>query len=180
MRKWRQKNRVVVEETMDKYIRLKSFIDTEIGKKQWPYKVISGESESERVLVNEDEFMILPDSEHNDPGHLLVLFKDVKLTCLRELRGEHVALLQKVQERVKALSNSDCKMMYFHYPPSVWQLHLHVVNTSDGLRTTNDMQKVHFLSDVMQHLVIDSDFYRKNTMTFVLPPFHDIVLTQKD
>jgi hypothetical protein len=57
----------------------------------------------------------------------------------------------------------------------VWQLHLHVASPCDVLRTTNDMQKVQFLDDVVSNLQIDSDYYRKATMTYVLPVGHDLI-----
>jgi hypothetical protein len=89
-------------------------------------------------------------------------------------------MLENVAKKVSSMAtcNQEQPMIYFHYPPSVWQLHLHVTIPSDGLYTTNSMQKVFFLQDVVSNLKIDFDFYSKATMTYVLPAGHDLVTCQ--
>lgn len=176
MRKWQKKPRVIVHETSDVHERLKPFIASEIDKKQWPYQVIEGESEAESVIERSDEFLVLPDVESCDDIHWLALFSDTNLKSIRSLRGHHIPLLQRAVQSVERLQTERPVMMYFHYPPSVWQLHMHVVSPCEGLRTTNDMQRVHFVTDVIRNLEIDPEYYTKATLTFVLPVFHDLVL----
>ena len=171
--------RAVVHETPLVLGRAEGFIASEIQKKQWIYGIIAGERESEAVMHDEGEFMILPDSDAlNDGVHVvnwLVIFKDLGLRSLRDLRGVHVGLLRRVKAKILDLFPFKSCMMYFHCPPSVWQLHLHVSAPCDVLRTTNDMQKVQFLDDVMSNLGIDPDYYAKATLTYVLPIGHEFI-----
>ena len=158
---------------------MQDFIRGEIAKKQWIYQIINGEKEQETILHRCDQFIILPDTDaFNDEGVLnwIVIFTDTSLSSMRCLRGEHVPVLQAIKERVADLVPAQfaSPMIYFHYPPSVWQLHLHVAAPCDALRTTNSMQKVCFLEDVMCNLRIDSDYYAKATMTYILPSNHEL------
>lgn len=172
MRRWRyNKNRVVICETAETHKKMNEFIKTEIDKKTWPYKVIGGEAEAERVVHREKQFLIVPDVE--EFTHMLVLFTERRLQSIRNLRGRDLPLLRQVAVMVREKLGSD-KMVYFHYPPSVWQLHLHVTSASDGLRTTNDMQKVHFLDDVIRNIELKTDYYAHATLTYVLPFYHDL------
>ena len=92
------RNRVVIGETGEMNDRMKLFVQNETFRKQWLYQVIEGESESERVLRRDPEFILLPDVESDeDFSHLLVLFTGLNLTSLR---GEHIPLLRRVQETV--------------------------------------------------------------------------------
>jgi m7GpppX diphosphatase len=171
----------MIHETADAYRSeaMQDFIQVEIAKKQWIYRIIEGEKEQESVLYRCDDFIILPDTDaFNDEAVLnwIVIFTDTALISMRCLRGEHVPVLQAIKAKVDELVPSQfaLPMIYFHYPPSVWQLHLHVSAPCDALRTTNSMQKVCFLEDVICNLRIDSDYYEKATMTFILPSNHEL------
>jgi m7GpppX diphosphatase len=168
-----------VHETPQVLERAEGFIASEILKKQWIYGIIAGQRESEAVKYDEGEYMVLPDADAmNDGTHVvnwLVIFKDLGLRSIRDLRGGHVGLLRRVREKILDLFPSKGCMMYFHCPPSVWQLHLHVSAPCDVLRTTNDMQKVQFLDDVISNLEIDGEYYAKVTLTYVLPVGHEFI-----
>jgi m7GpppX diphosphatase len=158
---------------------MQAFIQAEIAKKQWIYRIIEGEKEQENILYRCKDFIILPDTDaFNDEAVLnwIVIFTDTALISMRCLRGEHVPVLQAIKAKVDELVPSQfaLPMIYFHYPPSVWQLHLHVAAPCDALRTTNSMQKVCFLEDVICNLTIDTDYYAKATMTFILPSNHEL------
>ena len=173
--------RRVVHETAERFHSevVERFVQQEIAKKQWIYKVIDGEQEADAVLLDTDDFMLLPDRDAVNEGGVvnwLVIFKDTGLLSTRYLRGEHLPLLRTVKAAVLERLDKDCHpMLYFHHPPSVWQLHLHVAAPCDILRTTNDMQKVVFLEDVMSNLEIDSEYYRKATVTYTLPVGHELI-----
>lgn len=164
---------------------VQDFIDSEIARKQWIYKIISGEREQEMIIFRCNEFLVIPDSETtNESGVInwLVIFKDVGLKSMRSLNGKHIPLLIAINDKLKSLvpAHVGTPMIYFHYPPSVWQLHLHVAAPCDILRTTNSMQKVCFLQDVISNLTIDSDYYNKATVTYILPTTHELMTCYKD
>lgn len=57
------------------------------------------------------------------------MFKDTALKTIRDLCQEHFPLLGEIKTRVEAWLRERQKSgfcMYFHYVPSVFQLHLHV------------------------------------------------------
>ena len=177
----RVRTRQVVHETARTYNSgpMQDFISAEISRKQWIYKIITGERESEAVLFQNEHFMVLPDTEApNEMGLLnwLVVFKNTDLVSMRSLRGEHAELLRDVLAKIRELLSAelDAPMVYFHYPPSVWQLHLHVAAPCDMLRTTNSMQKVCFVEDVLSNLEIDPDYYAKVTLSYVMPTTHEL------
>lgn len=177
----RVRSRQVVHETAHMYAScaMRDFIAAEIARKQWIYKIITGERESEAVVFQNEHFMVLPDTEApNEMGLLnwMVIFKNVDLVSMRSLRGEHVCLLRDVIAKVRELlpAELEAPMVYFHYPPSVWQLHLHVAAPCDMLRTTNSMQKVYFVEDVLSNLEIDPDYHAKSTLSYVMPTTHEL------
>jgi Scavenger mRNA decapping enzyme C-term binding len=177
----RVRSRQVVHETARMYgsVAMREFVCAEIARKQWIYKIITGERESEAVIFQNESFMVLPDTEApNEMGLLnwMVIFKDADLMSMRSLRGSHVCLLKEIIAKIRELlpAELDSPMVYFHYPPSVWQLHLHVAAPCDMLRTTNSMQKVCFVEDVVSNLEIDPDYYAKVTLSYVMPSTHEL------
>ena len=168
----------MVHETAEMVEMAEGFIAQEIQRRRWIYSIIDGNQEREHVRFDCADFVVLPDvgAQNNERViNWLVIFKDLGLRSVRDLRGVHQPLLMRVQETVQRLFPKDDTMLYFHSPPSVWQLHLHVAYPCDVLRTTNDMQRVQFLRDVISNLEIDAEYYRKATMTYVLPTGHELL-----
>jgi hypothetical protein len=93
----------------------------------------------------------------------LVIFKDESLCTLRDLRAEHTGVLQHIQEVVrKFLYKQHPKTwhlyrIFFHYMPSVFQLHAHV----SARRNSPAKSRQHYLLQVLQNLSRDSMFYHK-------------------
>ena len=177
----RNRAKNVIHETATSYLDapMQDFIQAEIAKKQWIYKIIAGEKESEHVIYKSSDFIVIPDSDGVDDASILnwmVIFTDTKLMSMRNLRGEHIPMLKAVRDTIARLLQPEFSspMLYFHFPPSVWQCHLHIAAPCEILRTTNSMQKVHFIEDVISNLSIDSEYYSKVTMTYILPSSHEL------
>jgi Scavenger mRNA decapping enzyme C-term binding len=157
------------------------YINQQIERKRWIYDLINGLREQECVRYDCDDYMILPDAEAQNSGRVLnwlVVFKDLRLRSVRDLRGARDGpMLRTLRDQLNSmfLGMQTTTMFYFHAPPSVWQLHLHIASPCDLLRTTNDMQKVQFLDDVISNIEIDSDYYAKATLTYVLPAGHELI-----
>ena len=133
----------------------------------------------DRVIFRNSDFIVLPDSENVDePGVLnwVIIFVDMTLKSMRDMRGHHIPMLKSVKETVASLLPPEftSPMLYWHYVPSTWQAHLHVCAPCDILRTTSSMQRVQFLDDVISNLSIDSDFYKKATITYILQSSHEL------
>ena len=59
-------------------------------------------------------------------------------------------------------------MIYAHLPPSTYQLHLHIACPYSPLHTTSDTLKLHPIDNIISNLEIDSDFYKKASITTVV------------
>jgi m7GpppX diphosphatase len=85
-------------------------------------------------------FMLLPDTKWNriDIGSLYCLAIPVRrgIRTIRDLRSEHLPLLINMRAKILAemftryqLGPNDVRM-YFHYLPTDYHLHMHVVNAT--------------------------------------------------
>ncbi len=57
------------------------------------------------------------------------------------------------------MSFNNCRA-YFHYPPTFYQLHLHIQNLSLSTQTST-VERCHLLSSVIQNIKIKADYYQK-------------------
>lgn len=120
---------VLINETHDMYTEIvqpyiKSIIDS--GSLSWINNVIEGKKETERLLVNHEEFVINVDTKwrthppplttprsewYNHPSiadlYCLGIVKDSSITCIRDLRGHHRTLLKAmVKEGLAAIEST--------------------------------------------------------------------------
>lgn len=148
-------------------------------RKQWVYEILNGKSESENVKFRNDDIVILPDidmSSTDNCMHWLAIFTDRSLRTLRDLRGKHLPLLKRVRDTCKecVANELNCDehnvLMYLHYLPSVFQMHMHIVApyTSNGKGTTRDVCKIHPIDNIISNLELDSNYYKKIDITTVL------------
>ena len=99
--------------------------------------------------------------------HWLAVVVDTSLRTLRDLRGEHVPMLEALHAQSCQKIFEECGtepgqiMAYVHYPPSVYQLHIHFKHLS-GHNVFHDTFRVHPLQSIINNLKIDSDFYKKS------------------
>ena len=106
--------------------------------KRWIYSLIAssgvGVSEDrERIFINTDQWMLCRDKHPGRDVRYLVVFKDLLLTTIRALDQSHLAMLADVELQVRsflkethgAAEAAEFKL-FFHYMPSVYQLHAHV------------------------------------------------------
>ena len=99
--------------------------------------------------------------------HWLAVATDTSLRTLRDLRGCHIPMLitlytqtcQKIHE--ESGTPIDQIMAYVHYPPSVYQLHVHFKHPV-GPQVTHDSFRIHPLASIINNLKIDSDYYAKS------------------
>ena len=129
---------------------VQSYIQQETARpcKQWIVDVINGCQESECVKLRTIDFMLLPDTERVNrywrimsssvsrrgaPCTLnwLAIATEPGLASLRDLRGRHVPMLRNLLEQTQRIIFEETGltpeevMAYVHYPPSVFQLHIH-------------------------------------------------------
>ena len=150
---------------------IQGFVEREAQKpcKQWIHEVIAEKREKDRVKLRTPSFVLLPDVKtakkwDEKKFHWLALVTDTSLRTLRDLRGRHVEMLKDIQrlalERIKEETELDPDqiMTYIHYPPSVYQLHIHFKHPIG----THDTLRMHSLANVINNLQLDPDYYAKS------------------
>jgi hypothetical protein len=138
---------------------------------RWIFNLIRGEfSSNEVVYLDEAEWMLVQGSSHvSQEMRYLVVFKDTALHTIRDLRQRHLPLLRDVSRKVLRFiagrhSTADAFRLYFHYMPSVFQLHLHVCcNATVDLNRTQDVRCV------MRNLQAVDTWYRDALILFSAP-----------
>ncbi|KAI5161358.1 m7GpppX diphosphatase [Nematocida ausubeli] len=126
----------------------------------------------EHVLFMDKEFLICPDLKWDrvtlESLYLLVLFKDPNIYTLRELRQEHIPLLERIQQAaVEALAmhnyTTDKVKIYFHYYPTFYRAHVHISSISSSWPGTSIGKSV-LLNDVIEGLKVSSTYFQDKTM----------------
>jgi len=107
--------------------------------------------------------------------HWLAVVTDPALKTLRDLRGCHVPLLKTIYELscdkiYEELGiERDQVLSYLHYPPSVYQLHIHFKYPVKA-QTAHDAFRIHPLLSVINNLEIDADYYAKSVLQIPVYP----------
>ena len=140
------------------------FIENELrtDRNSWIYNIIKTGclSRHEQVFIDCKDWCLCVDKHHGHDLRYLVVFKNRNLKTISDLRDSHLALLQEVYVTVSAWLKSRHKnkyYMYFHYMPSVFQLHLHVNSNIQHI----NWDRAHLMSTVTANLRKDSQYYAK-------------------
>jgi m7GpppX diphosphatase len=145
-------------------------MNIQLEDKQWIYNIIDHTSESENILYENNNLIIIPDYKwtgSKETLHILCIFKDKSLFSIRDLTSNHIPLLEEAINygnkiiKEKYDINKENLIMYFHYHPSVWQLHLHYMILNNDNTSSYSLPRAHSINSVIQNLKIDSDYYKK-------------------
>ena len=96
--------------------------------------------------------------------HWLAVVTDPSLRTLRDLRGHHIPMLTRLHaECCGALQKEtgipqDQIIAYVHYPPSVYQLHVHFKHPISS-HTSYDAFRMHSLASIINNLRVDPEYY---------------------
>ena len=99
----------------------------------------------------------------------LAILQDRRIRTLRDLRGHHAPMLRTLlKTSLQAIEDQtgirqDQVMAYVHYPPSVYQLHVHF-SYPYGQYCHRDAYRVHNLATVINNLEIDPNYYKRATL----------------
>jgi m7GpppX diphosphatase len=157
----------------------------------WICNVVDAKKEVERLLVNHKDFVLNVDTKwrsHPDalstprsewyqhPAtadlYCLGIVKQSGLRTLRDLRGEHVPMLKAMmQEGTKAIQTiygieSNQIRVFVHYQPQFYHFHVHFTRLENEVGCS--VERGHLVSDIVQNLGMDSDYYKKRTISFRL------------
>ena len=169
------------------------FIRQEVARptKVWAQEVVACARESEFVKLRTPDFVLLPDINcHRRQGrpyrtrlalrqeteaasallraprrfNWLVIMTSPALRSIRDLRGEHVGLLERMQATCVAAIQQEYQvaaediMVFANYPPSVYRLHFHFC-VPFFKPTAYDAFRMHTLSAIINNLRIHPDYY---------------------
>jgi hypothetical protein len=136
---------------------------------RWIFDLIDKPQETtEVVFINREDWILVQGSSYTSDIRYLVVFKDKTLKTIRDLRQKHIPMLKEVECEVLQFlqnkhHNGDYKM-YFHYLPSVFQLHLHVCCSTSG-----DSIRRQYLHCVMRNILQKDTWYADALILFASP-----------
>ena len=120
-------------------------------------------NQHEQVFLDEDDFVLCTNVHHGLDDRYLVVFKDENLKTIRDLQQKHVPMLTRMKETVKNFLQEkhpvifDRYRFFFHYMPSVFQLHAHVSTKSMSFNINRRQP----LDTVVRNLMQDTEYYQK-------------------
>ena len=129
----------------------------------WIYSLLDGKKEVEKKLFDNKDYVIVYDYKYNDKEdpitalHMLLIFRDEKLQSMRDLDRSHLDLLEQAKEDVFALLRKEFNLdklhvsLFFHYPPSFYRLHLHIIHFENN-NTDFSANRAHCLDDVINNI----------------------------
>lgn len=102
--KYSKKEFCLVTETYHRYKTVvRPYIEKQRFGLEWVYNIIDGKSEQERVLLDADDFILVPgprwDGKVNDSMTFLAIVKSRDICSIRDLKLEHLPLLQNILDK---------------------------------------------------------------------------------
>jgi len=157
----------------------------------WLQHIIDGEKETERLLHDTEHWLLNIDTKwrsHPDPKtvprsewlnhpsvsdlYCLGIIKGKNVASLRDLRSHHIPMLKEMMKdgantihSVYGVPSNQIRI-FVHYPPQFYHFHVHFTRLENEIGST--CERGHLVSDIIQNLELDSDFYVKRDITFKL------------
>ena len=138
--------------------------------RQWVYDIFDGKKEQDRILYQDDDFVLIPDIKWDGKEkwelRVVAFFKDKKLHSMRDLTADNLELLEKVKNTGSKIINEKFKLdenqlkIFFHYRPTVWQLHMHF-HCLFLKHTSSSIERAHSIYSVIENLKLDTDYFKK-------------------
>ena len=136
----------------------------------WIDNIVNNNKEKESILYQCKDFVFLPDLkwDKNDTESLyyLAIVKHKELRSIRDLNNNHIEMLKQMYEICvnilcnKYKRNKEDFRVYFHYPPSFWQLHIHF-NLISKKWAGALIDYSHPLSSVINNIELVGNYYQK-------------------
>ncbi|XP_014668403.1 PREDICTED: m7GpppX diphosphatase-like [Priapulus caudatus] len=147
---------------------------------QWVYNILEKKAETERVLFEDPDpkigFVLLPDmkwdKKHMENMYMLAICHRRDVLSLRDLTEEHLPMLRNILSKgLNAIKeaygvNEDQVKIYLHYQPSYYHLHVHFTHLKFNAPGSS-VGKAYLLTDVIDNIVLMSNYYQGKTLTFV-------------
>ena len=130
-------------------------------KNKWIYNIIKQGcfSKHEKVFIDNNDWCLCADKHHANDVRYLIVFKDQKLKTIRDLRGSHIPMLENMMNTVTQwikTRHTQKYYLYFHYMPSVLQLHVHVNSNTQYI----NYDRAHLFSTILRNLRNNPEHYK--------------------
>lgn len=171
-----------VQETAEDYekITLPHLASTQFSY-QWISNILEHKKEVDRIIFEDEDpvngFVLLPDMKWDGLQmtdlYCSAIIHRRGVKSIRDLRSEHLPLLRNILEKsteaIKKKYNVDRSqlVMYFHYQPSYYHLHVHLTHVSFEA-PGRDTSGAHVLETVIDNIERDGDYYAKCSLMFKL------------
>lgn len=180
----RQPVRYVVEtpELYKKYVL--PYIERMKGPRlQWVDNILYHGAEADRVVLRTDEFVLLPDLKWDLVSkasmYLIAIVMQNDIASLRDLKPKHLPLLNSIKTQVTetvkeryGVKKSQL-LLYVHYQPSYYHLHVHVVHIdlADRMGKTSSV----LLDQIINKLEHSGpEGYENDTLPYILREGHEL------
>jgi hypothetical protein len=129
---------------------------------QWIFDLMTiPDCPGETVFHDTPDWLLARDLHRGPDNRYLVVFRDTQLFCIRDLRARHVGMLRSLVAFLRDwLPVQEPQLhskyhLYFHYMPSVFQLHMHV-----SMRKAPDSLRAQHVHHVIRNLLLADTWYK--------------------
>ena len=129
---------------------------------QWIFDLMTiPDCPGEKVFHDTPARLLARDLHRGPDNRYLVVFRDTELLCIRDLRARHVPMLRGLLAFLRQWLPAQEPLLhskyhlYFHYMPSVFQLHMHV-----SMRKAPDSLRAQDVRHVIRNLELKDTWYR--------------------
>ena len=129
---------------------------------QWDFDLMTiPDCPGEKVFHETDEWLLARDLHRGSDNRYLVVFRNKDLYSIRDLRARHVGMLQALLAFLRQWLPAQEPQLhsryhtYFHYMPSVFQLHMHV-----SMRKAPDSLRAQDAHHVIRNLLRTDTWYK--------------------
>lgn len=152
------------KESYEEYLKNANFLET-----NWMDNIVKNNAVGEKVHLNNSNYLIINDCKWNEESmdelYYLMIFKDRKYRSIREI--DDVNLLTAAKEDALKLCASaglsrDDVCLFFHYRPSYFRLHLHILNISKSKAKIGRPGGCILLEDAIRNISVCKDYYKKD------------------
>ena len=170
---WLNSSIEIINETPEIYNNISlPYINSIYNKNiKWINNLLHNKSEEERILIRNDNFVICKDIlwKDNNINNLYILAIPLKnIKSIRDLTNEDIPLLENIKINMITILNSynvelNDIIMFFHYHPSYYHLHLHVCfKNSKHI----DYNRQFYIDDIIEKLKENSNYWKESDLTF--------------
>jgi m7GpppX diphosphatase len=149
---------------------------------KWMRDIIQHKSD-QIVYYRNSKFVICKDQKwktDNLKDFYILCIPTEKIMTIRNLRQKHIPLIENMRLEMIRIAkffkiNSNDLVFFFHYMPSIFQLHLHCC-LKDNYHATNLSIGVYYFDTVINGLKRDNNYWNKATMSYTLPYNHPMCI----